>query len=522
MRAESQLKRMKVGEKKQPSLAGQHWVSGVLGSRCSSEIDVRAAVKWEEGLLDLLNAQSPSFHNSLGGFGLHRPRQRLSGSNMTITDIHSPSDTHSHSAIMPAQVETHTLVPELENLPFKSSFHGHHGDDPTEISSGNVINDKEFSHQDTDIKQLDENTHVTKISDLPQVDEKLFIGVQSNVKLEAGQDVGLRVEPEVVFGGDSEIGLKSESGVIFGVESNIRGTLHLTNKPDEPQNEEENSNMGPKNKLIISPATAETLSSASLSNPSDKTQSKSTESTKQDFKSPHHILASKEGEKKRPPSVKSENAKLPNNATCKSVNSFRKIPLNKCVVSPEHSPSLSSQKRRPDHHVRTLTHTEKQSMRKVISVSSTKPHLSTHSLTPKVLPPSTHVSLSTAPSPYVKSLVKKPMIYQKSAPEEKICRSTLRTLALPTQESDTHTHKITPHFAGSTVASSTRHVVNTLNGPVRQKEVPTDPKTSSPNRTVLRRASRLSMRSATGSTDMSLPHDHIKKIKEKSVRPAWK
>lgn len=532
-RTESQLKRMKVGEEKRPSLAEQQWVGGVLGSRCSSEIDVRAAVKWE-GLLELLNAQSPSFHNSLGGFGLHRPRQRLSGSNMNITDTHSPSDTHSHSAILPAQVETHTLVPELENLPFKTLFHGHCGDDPTEISSSNVINDKEFSHQDADVKQLDENTHMAVICEPPQaklvVDEKLILGVQSNVKLEAGRDVGVTMEPEVVSGADSEMGVKAESGVMLGVESNVGETLHPTNKHDEPQNEEENSNMSPKDKLIISPATAETLTAASLNNPSDKIPRNST-NQELACKSPRNFFVSK-GEKKSPQSVKSEHAKLPNSAACKSVNSFRRIPVNKSVVSPEPSPTLLSQKRRPHHHVRTLTQTEKQSMRKVISVSSTKPHLITHSQTPKVLPPTTHASSGTATSPYMsttpkmssiqKSLVKRPMIYQKSAPEEKICRSTLRTLAMPTQESHTHTQKTTPRFAGSTVASSTRRVVTTNNSPVSQKEVPTPPKASSPNRTVARRASRLSMTSTTGSTDLPLPPGHIKKMKEKSVRPVWR
>ncbi|XP_026767770.3 FH2 domain-containing protein 1 isoform X1 [Pangasianodon hypophthalmus] len=538
MRAESQLKRLKVGEEKGPSWAGQLWVGGVLRPRCSSEIDVRAAVKWE-GLMELLNAQPPSSHNFLGGFGLHRPRQRLSGSNMNIKDTHtpsdtqSPSDTHSHSARMAVQVETHTLIPGLQNSPFKTLFHGHHGNDPTEISSSDVTNDEEFPHHDTDIKQLDRNRHMAMTSDPAQarleVDGELVLRVESEVGLEVESDVGLGVEPEVVLRADSDVGRGAGSDVILGVELDKGRTLDLMNKHYDIRNEEGNSNIILEHQLIISPAAAETSTTASPSSQSElKTNRNTTESTNQDLdcKSTHHFLGSKEREKKRIQAVNSENTISPNNATSKSVNSFRKMPLKKSIVSPESSSSSSSPKLRPLHPVRTLTHTEKQSMRKVISVSSTKPHPIARTQSLKVPPPSTATSVHPSPTPKVssiqKSLVRKPMIHQKSAPKEKICRSTQRILAMPTQESHTHTQKATPHFACSTVASTTRSAVTTSNTSLSQKDVSTTTKASSPTRTVPRRASELSLPSRTGSTDLPLPRGHITNFKVKPVRPAWR
>lgn len=531
MRAESQLKRMKVGEEKRPSWAGQHWVGGVLWSRCSSEIDVRAAVKWE-GLLELLNGQPSSFHNSQGGIDLHRSRQRFSGSNMTITNTHAPSDTHSNSAILPAQVETDTLVPELENFPFKALYHSHHGDDRMEISSSDITN--ELPHNETAIKQLENIRHMAMTSDPAEaklvVDANLVLGVQSEVGLGVDSDLGLRMEPEVILGADSEVGLGAELYVILGEESDEDRTLDLKYKLDETQNEEGNSNMSHEHKHIISPA-AETLSTASLSKASDfKTTRNSIESTNQelDCKSSQHVLASKEEEKKKLQPVNSENTISPNKATSTSMNSFRKLPLQKCMVSPEPSPSLSSQKLHPLHPVRTLTHTEKQSMRKVIAIGGTKPHPTTHSHSSKAMAPTTYASSGTAtpvfvsPTPKMssiqKSLARKLMISQKSAPKEKICRTTLRTLAMATQEC----HKTTPGFASSTVASTTRSAFTTSNAPVTQKEVPTAPIASSLNRSVPHRASRLSMPSRTGRTDLLLPHGHIKNVKAKPVRPVWR
>ncbi|KAF4078345.1 hypothetical protein AMELA_G00198220 [Ameiurus melas] len=511
-RAESQLKRS--------SWVGQHWVGGVLRSRCSSEIDVRAAVKWE-GLMELLNAQPPSSHNSLAGFGLHRPRQRLSGNNTNMTD------THSHSACMAVQMETHKLIPELQNSPFKTLFHGHNGDDHTVISSSNVIIDEEFPHQDSDIKQLDKNRYMEMTSDPAQSN------VEDDTKLVLREepDVGFGVEAEVALGANSEVGLGAESGVILGVES-VGRTLDLMNIHYEIQNEDGNSNMSLKHNLIISPA-AETSPTASLNNPSElKTTRNSTESTNQelDCKYIHNFFASK-GEKKGIQSVNSENT-ISNNTASKSANSFRKMRLKKSLVSPEPSHSSSSLKFRSLHPVRTLTHTENQSMRKVISVSSTKPHHITHTQSRKVLPPTTYSSSCTAtsvnmsPTPKVssaqKSLVRKPVIRQKSAPKEKICRSTLRTLAMPPQESHTYTHKTTSHFACSTVASSTRSAVTTGNIPLRQKDVSKTPKASSPNRTVPHRPSQLSMPSRKGSTDLPHARGHIKDFKVKPVRPAWR
>lgn len=530
MRAESQLKRMKVREEKHPFWAGQHWVGGVLGSRCSSEIDVRAAVKWE-GLLELLNTQPPSFHNSLGGFGIHRPRQRLTGSNIITTNTHSPSDTHSHPETMPAHVKTHTLVPELQSFPFKTLFQGHHGDDPT-VSSSNVTKHNEFPHHYTDFKQLDKNRHTAMISDPAQeklvADAKLVLGVESEVELGVDPDVGLRLESEVVFGADSEERLRSETDAILTVESDVGRTINLKNKQYETHNEEANSNMSAKNSLIISHAAAETSTPASFSNASDqKTTRSSTESTNQElvWKDPHHFLTPKGG-KKGLQAVNSENIISPNNGTSKSLNSFRKMPLEKSIVSPEPSPSLSSPKLHPLHPVRTLTHTEKQNMRKVISVSSTKPHLITHSQSLKVSVPTTATSVHVSPTPKMssihKSLVKKPKIYQKSSPEEKLCKSSLHTFAMPTQESHTHTHKTTPHFAYSTVASSTRSAVTSGNAPLSQKDASITPKTYSPNRTVPHRASGLSIPSRTGSTDLPRPHGHRKNVKVKSVRPVWR
>ncbi|XP_053499201.1 uncharacterized protein LOC128619221 isoform X2 [Ictalurus furcatus] len=514
MRAESQLKR--------PSWVGQHWVGGVLRSRCSSEIDVRAAVKWE-GLIELLNAQPPSSHNSLGGFGLHRPRQRLSGNNINITDTHSPSDTHSHSACMAVHVETHKLIPELQNSPFKTLFHGHNGDGPTVISSSNVTIDEEFPHQDSDIKQLDKNRYMGMTADPAQS------------RVEVDTELVLRVEPDVGLGVEAALGANSEVGL--GAESDMRvesagRTLDLMNIHYEIQNEDGNRNMSLKHNLIISPV-AETSPTASLSNPSQlKTTRNSTESTNQelDCKYTHNFLASK-GEKKSIQSVNSENT-ISNNTASKSANSFRKMPLKKSLVSPEPSHSSSSLKFRSLHPVRTLTHTEKQSMRKVISVSSTKPHPITHTQNIKVLPPTTYSSSCTAtsvnmsPTPKVssaqKSLVRKQVIRQKSAPKEKICRSTLRTLAMPPQESHTNSHKTTPHFVCSTVASSTRSAVTTGNTPLSKKDVSNTPKASSPNHRVPHRPSQLSMPSRKGSTDLPLPRGHIKDFKVKPVRPAWR
>ncbi|KAK3518902.1 hypothetical protein QTP70_014924, partial [Hemibagrus guttatus] len=208
VRAASQLKRVKAGKGQQPSWAGQHWAGSVLGSRCSSEIDVRTAVKWE-GLIELLIAQPPSFHSSLGGFGLHRPRQRFSDSNMNT------SNTQSHSVCMPVQVETHTLFPELQNFPFKTLSLGHNGNDPTEISSSDVTNNEEFPYHDTGIKHPDKNRHMAMTSAPAkarlEVDAKLALGMES--------EVGLGVESEVEVGVESEVGLGVESEVELGVES---------------------------------------------------------------------------------------------------------------------------------------------------------------------------------------------------------------------------------------------------------------------------------------------------------------
>ncbi|MCJ8750210.1 hypothetical protein PDJAM_G00259900 [Pangasius djambal] len=379
---------------------------------------------------------------------------------------------------------------------------------------------------------LDRNRHMAMTSDPAQarleVDSELVLRVESEVGLGVEPDIGLGVEPEVVLGADSEVGQGAGSDVILGVELDKGRTLDLMNKHYEIQNDEGNSNMIHKHQLIISPAAAETSTTASLSSPSELKNTKdSTESTIQDLdcKSTHHFLAAKEGEKKRIQAVNSENTISPNNATSKSVNSLKKMPLKKSIVSPEPSSSSSSPKLRPLHPVRTLTQTEKQSMRKVISVSSTKPHPIAHTQSLKVLPPTTATSVHTSPTPKVssiqKSLVRKPMIPKKSAPKEKICRSTQSTLAMPTQESHTHTQKNTPHFACSTVASTTRSAVTAGNTPLSQKDVSTT-KASSPNRRVPRRASELSLPSRTGNTDLPLPRGHITNFKVKPVRPAWR
>lgn len=177
------------------------------------------------------------------------------------------------------------------------------------------------------------------------VDAELVLGVESEVRLGVDPVVGLRVVPEVVLGADSEVGLGVESDVILGVESDVGRTLDLMNKHYATQNEEVNSSMRLKHKLIISPAVAETSTTAFLSNPAElKTPRNSTESTNQ-------FLASKEKGKKRIQSVNSENTISPNNAMSKSVNSFRKMPLKKSIVSPEPSPSSSSPKLHPLHAV---------------------------------------------------------------------------------------------------------------------------------------------------------------------------
>ncbi|XP_058265165.1 uncharacterized protein LOC131365553 [Hemibagrus wyckioides] len=550
MRAASQLKRVKAGKGNQPSWAGQHWAGSVLGSRCSSEIDVRTAVKWE-GLIELLISQPPSFHSSLGGYGLHRPRHRFSDGNMNITETHSPSDTQSHSASTPVQVETHTLFPELQNFPFKTLSLGHRGNDPTEISSS-VVTNIEFPYHDTGIKNPDKNRHMAMTSAPAkarlEVDAELVLGMKSEVGLgvvsEVGlgvvSEVGLAVESEVGLGVVSEVGLAVESEVGLGVvsevglgvesevglgvvsevglgvesevglgvesevglevESEVDKPTDLINKHYEKQNEEVNSNIGLKHKLIISPTADKT--NASCRNPPElKTTRKS---TNQELDCKTNKITNRS-----------------NKTPCKSVQSFRKMPVKKSIVSPDPSPSSSSLKPRPRNPIQTPTQNDKQSMRKVISVSSTKPRPITHSQSVKILAPTTSTSshtttpVHTSPTPKAssiqKSMVKKPMIHQKSAPKEKLCRFT----NLPTQESHTNTHKTLPHFACSTVSFTTRSPVTTSNVPLSQKDVSTTPKNSPQNHTAPHRASHLSTPSRSASKD-------VKNVKVKPVRPAWR
>ncbi|KAL7823066.1 hypothetical protein AOLI_G00330930, partial [Acnodon oligacanthus] len=353
----------------------------------------------------------------------------------TLTILGSDTHTVPHSPEMTIQVETHTLVPALQAFSFDPLPDRHHGNTPT---------------QEHDLQEHN------------QVSLSLT-GVNPEIESSVGCE-----EPQNP--------VEKPSATTAGSEMDVKPKQ--SEKPDE---EEHNSACG--NSSPVSPTAFHTDQSA-INSTRDSTESSN--------EAPgSYITTSTEGEEKPlRHSVSPEDRRLPSKISGRAPKTMSSSKPALFLSKSSSSKPSSSTKTRPLHPVRTLTPSETQSMRKVIPLSR-NPQASRASAVhvPSSTPPAQRASKSSMKKASMqRSSVKKAVVQQKSPPEEKMCRSTLRALAQaggnvhpPTQQNSTHSHA--PHFAQGTVASATRSAAVTPgNLPVKHGTVATTSKGPSLNR----------------------------------------
>ncbi|XP_072553366.1 uncharacterized protein [Salminus brasiliensis] len=422
MRAESRLKRLRDLEVKRSSWAGLDKLGGAFGSRCSSETDVQAALK-REGLWGFLRAHSLSPQSPLGQFGsLRRSRQQF-------------SDSITESVIT---VDTHSLVPPLQAFSFDPLTEPHNGNTPTQIQDP-------WGPGQADL-------------------------IVTESKLHPNPENGVHSEKTIATTGESETNISPD----------------WSEKP----NEEENASAAHVDFQHSA------YSAASLSVQSAiKTTRDSTEFTSEvsEVKLAHWSVSVSSTEAPGSDFNPSTNRQMRKDIQRQSVNPedkralIRRMSTSRSATPPEPPKFSQINPSRPLHPVRTLTPSENQSMRKVVPINR---HLQTSAVPSTSHPPtSKRSSMQRSPvqrSSTQRSPVRKVMVQPKSPPEEKMCRSTLSTLAgesgaLSLYQNPSHIHS--PHFAQGTVASATRRAaVAPGNHPVNESTVATTSKAPSLNR----------------------------------------
>ncbi|XP_036418402.1 FH2 domain-containing protein 1-like isoform X2 [Colossoma macropomum] len=534
MRAESRLKRLKDLEVKRGSWAGLDKLGGVFGSRCRSETDVQAALK-REGLLGLLRPHPISPQSPLGQLGsLRRSRQQLSDGNTDHTE--SDTQTVARSPEMTIQVETHTLVPALQAFNFDPLPDRHHGNTPTleydlqEPNQANLnVTENEVNPEiesrggceepqnpvekptaTTDGSEMnvspkqsekpDEEEHTLACSNSPPASPTEFLTDQSalNSMRDSIESTNHTSEPKPTHQLSLESSNEAPGSYITTSTEGEEKPLRQSASPEDRRLPSKTSGRAPK--TMSTPKPAVVLPKSSSSKPSSSTKTRPLHPVRTLNPSETQSMRKVIPLSRNPQVSRASAVHIPSNTPPAQRTSLRR--------SSEHRSSMQRSSLKSSEQRSFVTSSEQSS-----SVKSSEQRSSVKSSEQRPSVKSSEQRSSMQKSSMKKasmqrSSVKKAMVQQKSPPEEKMCRSTLRALAQaggnvapPTQQNSTHSHA--PHFAQGTVASATRSAAVTPgNLPVKHGTLATTSKGPSLNRAT---SLRLAQSGVTSPSKVILP-----------------